>query len=98
MLTKALAKSVMDDGGQEHRLDFMRAVYVVDGEGTLWFSHATDVRVWPSQKPVEDAGTNLILPAYQLVKLELKRVLGQAISTGASTEELFAHFDPLKRG
>lgn len=98
MLTKALAKSVMDDDGQKYRLDFMRAIYVVDGEGTLWFSHATDVRVWSSQKPVEDDGANPVLPACQLVKSELKRVLGQAISTGASIEELFAHFDPFKRG
>lgn len=98
MLTKALAKSVMENSGQEHRLDFMRAVYVVDSTGTLWFSHTTDMRVWPSRKPIEDEGTNLVFPAFQLVKSELKRVLGQAISTGASTEELFAHFDPIKRG
>lgn len=98
MLTKALAKSVMGDDGQEYRLDFMRAIYIVDGEGALWFSHATDVHVWPSPKPVEDNGANLVLPAYQLVKSELKRVLGQAINTGASIEELFAHFDPSKRG
>ena len=98
-MTKALAKSVMmDDGGREYRLGFMRAVYVVDGEETLWFSHATDVRVWPPQKPVEDAGTNLVLPAYQIVISELKRVLSQAMSTGASIEELFEHFDPLERG
>lgn len=98
MLTKALAKRVMGEDGQEYRLDFMRAIYVVDGEGTLWFSHATDVRVWPSQKPVEGHDTNLVLPAYQLVKSELKRILGQAINAGASVEELFAHFDPFKRG
>eukprot|EP00752_Nemacystus_decipiens_P001473 g1448.t1 len=98
MLTKALARSVMDDGTQECRLDFMRAVYIVDGEGTLWFSHATNVRVGPSRKPVEDVGANLVLPAFQLVKSELKRILVRAMSAGASVEEVFAHFDLFKRG
>lgn len=98
MLTKALAKSVMGDDGQEYQLDFLRAIYVVDGEGALWFSHATDMRVWPSQKPVEDDGASPVLPACQLVKLELQRVLDQAIKTGGSIGELFAHFDPFKRG
>lgn len=98
MLTKALAKSVIGDDGQEYRLDFMRAIYVVDGEGTLWFSQATDVCVGPSQKPIDDDGANLILPAYQLVKSEFRRVLGQAMNAGASIEALFAHFDPFRRG
>lgn len=98
MLTKALAKSVMGDDGQKYRLDFMRAVYIVDGEGTLWFSHATDVRVWSSQNPIEDNDANLVRSAHQLVKFELKRVLGQAINTGAPIEELFLHFDSFKRG
>lgn len=98
MLTKALAKRVMGDDGQEYRLEFMRAIYVVDGGGTLWFSHATDVRVWPSQKPGEDGGANLVLTACQLVKSEIKRILDQAMNTGASIEELFAHFDQFKRG
>lgn len=98
MLTKALARSVIGDDEQECRIDFMRAIYVVDGEGALWFSHASDVRVWPSMKPVEDSGANLVLPAHQLVKSELKRALIRAINSGASIEELFTHFDPFKRG
>lgn len=92
MLTKALVNCVMDGDVQEHRVDFMRAVYVVDGEGVLWFSHAEDLHLRTSQKKVS------VLPACWLVKSQLRRILGRAIQAGASIEELFLHFDLLHRG
>ncbi len=91
MLTKALANCVMGDDVQEFGIDFLRAVYVVDRNGTLWFSHAEDMHLRPSQKKVS------VLPAYQLVKSELQRILGRAMNAGASVDEVFSHFDLLNR-
>lgn len=92
MLTKALANCVSGDDDGEFGIEFMRAVYVVDGKGTLWFSHAEDMHLRPSQKKIS------VLPAYQLVKSELQRILRRAMNAGAAVDELFLHFDLLNRG
>lgn len=83
MLTTALAKvmcahDVVNAGAKKDksrvRLHFMRAVYVVDSKGTLWFSHVTDVHVrpfhdihmLPFQKTIEDDGEIRVPPASRL--------------------------------
>lgn len=58
---------------QEVRLDFMRAVYVIDSKGTLWFSHikdmyvrpsyAADMHELPSRKTVENDDESRVPPA-----------------------------------
>lgn len=83
MLTTALAKvmcahAVVNARAKKDksrvRLHFMRAVYVVDNKGTLWFSHVTDVHVRPShdthmrpsKKTIEVNGESRVPPASPL--------------------------------
>lgn len=119
MLTKAIVKCVMGACTTESneseismsrgrqvqptRLDFMRAVYIVDGQGILWFSHAAETRVRPllvniKNKTCASHGGSQALAATQLVSLELGRVLQLAANHGLSTEECFTHFDPHNNG
>lgn len=64
MLTKAIAKYVTNvdsfEQGREDKsatvtyspsIDYMRAFYIVDREGALWFSHAAQVRIMSSSSP-----------------------------------------------
>ncbi|CAM9506461.1 unnamed protein product [Ectocarpus fasciculatus] len=81
------------------RLDFMRAVYIVDRQGTLWFSHASEVQVQPlakspavmapfTQDNVESRA------AYQLAAPELQRVSPQATKAGEPLEDGLSRVDP----
>lgn len=84
---------------EETRLDLMRAVYIVDSLGILWFSHADEMRVRPLYVNIENKtcinhGRSRVQAATQLVALELGRVLQLAANDGLSMEECFTHFDP----
>lgn len=75
-------------------LDYLRAVYIVDRKGTLWFSHAADFHMRPREENVKGDGVQSPVTRHQLVACELERLLQQATNSGASMEECFAHFDP----
>lgn len=85
------------------RLDSMRAIFVIDIKGTLWFSHASGVRlqsppVAGREKGANDSSESQVLTACQLVADELQSILGRATCTGVPMEECFSHFDSSKTG
>lgn len=85
------------------QLDLMRVIYVVDKEGTLWFSHAVEVRFWLSSADGEKkAGgrrnQSAVLAASQSVTLELENILRRAANRGISVKECFSYFDSSQRG
>lgn len=84
------------------QLDSVRAIFVIDINGTLWFSHASGVGLQPPPNAGKKAGCDPIegqvLSACQLVADELQNILGRATCTGVSMEECFSHFDSSNRG
>lgn len=102
MLTTALAKRVMGthimkSGGKgtaSAALDFLHAVYVVDRNGTLWFSHAANMHMRLYDDNIEDDEVeSRVVPKRQFAVNELENLLQEATSSGASMEEYFSHFD-----
>lgn len=84
-------------------VEFMRAAYIVDNQGVLWFSHAEDVRLRILPADCETAvgshyDVSTILSAAKVVALELQNMLHQATSLGVSVEHHFAHFDLRRNG
>ncbi|CAM9992946.1 unnamed protein product, partial [Ectocarpus sp. 12 AP-2014] len=77
-----------------------RAVYIVDSQGTLWFSHASEVQVQPLAEspavvaPFTQDNAESRAPAYQLAASELQRVSPQAKKTGAPLEDGLSRVDP----
>lgn len=85
------------------RLDLMRAVYIIDSHGILWFSHAEEMRVRPlyvniDNKTCINHSRSRVQAATQLVALELGRVLQLAADHGLLLENIFTHFDPHNYG
>lgn len=85
------------------QLESMRAIFVIDINGTLWFSHCSGVRWQPppiegEAKAANDPSEGKVLAACQLVADELQNILGRATCTGVSMEECFSHFDSSKMG
>lgn len=85
------------------QLDSMRAIFIVDINGTLWFSHSSGVRWQPPPikgggKVANDPSEGKVLVACQLVADELQGILGRATCAGISMEECFSHFDSSKMG
>ncbi|CAM9559311.1 unnamed protein product [Scytosiphon promiscuus] len=104
MLTKALAKSVMGVhavkadvvGATSRTLDFLHAVYVVGRNGTLWFSHAADLRVRPCEDNIKDDKIERqVVTKPQLVAFGSDKLLHEATNSGPSVEKCLSHFDPL---
>lgn len=85
------------------QVDSMRAIFVIDVKGTLWFSHTSGVKLQPppvagGKKASNDPSESQVVNACQLVAVELQNILGRAICTGVSTEQCFSHFDSSKGG
>lgn len=85
------------------QLDSMRAIFVIDINGTLWFSHTSGVRLQPPPiagggKASNNPSEGQIRISCQLVADELQNILGRATCTGVSMEECFSHFEPSKEG
>lgn len=85
------------------QLDSMRAIFVIDVKGTLWFSHTSGVQLQPPaiagrKKSSSDPSERQVLTTCQLVLVELQNILGRATCIGVSMGECFSHFDPSNQG
>lgn len=86
------------------RVDFMRALYIIDSQGSLWFSHAAEVLVQPASVVGEKRAStshkseNKVLADSQLLAMELRSIFRRARTGGASIQECFSQFDPAKIG
>lgn len=84
--------------GQGTLLEFMRAIYLIDDQGVLWFSYADVVQMRPSLARNEPGSsiehvTKSVSDATWLVATELRDLIKQANSSGVLLAECFSHFD-----
>ena len=91
-------------GGRKQRISFMRAQFVVDGGGLLWFMHCEELRVESEAEDTAHAGGPDSVAARRLreakaledameVGLKLRELLLTAARTGVSVSSSFDHFD-----
>lgn len=102
-LVQAAASSSACHRTQDVLVNFMRAVYVVDGQGVLWFSHAEEVQtqmivIDDEKRSSSRRGATNVIATVRQVTTEFQRSLQRAADSGVPIEECFSQFDTLGSG